>query len=190
MISFKHGTCNKHVLPNTRMIRKQYSTRLHGWLFGDKVEAAAEASAELALAAKEQLLIANGVLKNVSVAATAEMLNVSGNSTELLGNLSAIANQVNFAGQGFAFSVSLYNTGVCFTDSCLCPTLTGKFLYGAAAVCSSASVVTTGCSMSIGKVAPYSSYMLGMSGFALRGISRYMRVAARSQNPIALESIF
>lgn len=44
--------------------------------------------------------------------------------------------------------------------------------------------------MSVGKVAPYSSYMLGMSGVAFRGISRYIRIAARAQNPIALESIF
>jgi len=190
MKNFNYGTCNKRILPHNGIIGKRYSTRLNGWLFGDKVENVAEAAAELALTAKEQLLVANGVLKNVTVAATGEMLLVSGNGTQLLGNLSAVANQLNLVGQGFAFSFALYTTGVTVTDFCLCPSVGGKVLYGAAAICSSASVVTTGCSMSIGQVAPYSSYMLGMSGAALRGISRYIRVAARSQNPVALESIF
>lgn len=190
MRHFKYGTCNKNILPHNGMIRKRDSTRLNGWLFGDKVETVAEAAAELALTAKEQLLVANGMLKNVTVAATGEMLLVSGNGTQLLGNLSAIATQFNLVGQGFAFSFAIYTTGVSVTDFCLCPSVTGKVLYGAAAICSSASVVTTGCSMSVGTVAPYSSYMLGMGGAAFRGISRYMRIAARAQNPVALESIF
>ena len=189
MINFQYGTCNRCILPNNRN-KKQCSTRLHGWLISDKIENAAEAAAELALTAKEQLLVANGVIKNTTLVATEEILNISGNGTQLLGNLSAFASQLNFAGQGLIFSFSLYNAGICVTDLCLCPKASGKFLYGTAAVFSGASALTTGCSMSVGKFAPYSSYMLGMSGVAFRGIARYARMAARAQNPIALESIF
>lgn len=186
MRNFKYGACNKRILPQNRMIRKQYSTRLNGWLFGDKVEAAAEASADLALTAKKQVLIATGILKNTSLVATGEIIN---NGTQLLDNLTGIANQLNFAGQGLAFSCSVYNTGISITDFCLCPTVTGKILYGAAAICSSASVVTTGCSMGTGKLSPSSSYALGMSGVAFRCMSRYITKVARTQNPSSIESI-
>lgn len=72
------------------------------------------------------------------------MINISGNGTQLLGNLSAIATQFNFAGQGLIFSFSLYNAGICVTDLCLCPKFFGKVFYGTAAVCSGASAITTG----------------------------------------------
>jgi hypothetical protein len=182
---FNYGACNKDILIHNEITRKKNTTRLHGWLFGDKLDEVAEASASVALTVKETALIA--IKQGIII--TGEVSNVSGNGTELLGNVTGLVRQFQFAGQGLALSCSVYHTSVSMTDFCLCPDMYGKVLYGAAAICSGASVITTGCSIGTGTVSPASSYALGMSGVALRSASRYMRKAGRLRNPLSIEGI-
>jgi hypothetical protein len=178
---FNCGACNKDILIHNEITRRKNPTRLHGWLFGDKLDEVAEASADAALTLKKTALIA--IQQGIII--TGEVSNVSG----LLGNLTGVVRQLQFAGQGLALSCSLYHTTVAMTDFCLCPDIGGKVFYGAAAICSGASVITTGCSIGTGTVSPASSYALGMSGVALRSASRYMRKAGRLRNPLSIESI-
>jgi hypothetical protein len=182
---FNYGACNKDILIHNEITRKKNTTRLHGWLFGDKLDEVAEASASVALTVKKTALIA--IEQGIII--TGEVSNVSGNGTELLGNVTGLVRQFQFAGQGLAFSCSLYHTGIAMSDFSLCPDIGGKLFYGGAALCSGASVILTGCSIGTGTVSPASSYTLGMSGVALRSMSRYMRKAGRLRNPLSIEAI-
>ena len=109
---------------------------------------------------------------------------ISGNSTEFLGNLSALFSQANYATQTCVLTGSFYNAGASLIDCCVCPNIVGKSLYIASAVCSTGSALTTTGTMISNRYASPYSYALGGLGFGLRKVAKYTRKLGDANNPL------